>query len=193
MALTIALGGALPRRPAAGRRHAALRHRPGRARPRPPPRRPPRISAARLRRPRARRVLGRRAAGGDVGGGRPRRAAAARPTGPRYLMGVGTPRGPRRRRWRPGCDLFDCVIPTRNARNGLLHTSRGPVVLKNARWKLCRRAARPRLRLPDLPPLLAGLPAPPLPRPRGRGGGAGDRPQPALLPLLDAAGRGGLS
>jgi queuine tRNA-ribosyltransferase len=53
---------------------------------------------------------------------------------PRYLMGVGTP---------PdivhavaaGCDLFDCVIPTRNARNGLLHTSRGAVVLKNARWK----------------------------------------------------------
>ena len=53
---------------------------------------------------------------------------------PRYLMGVGTPAdiveavG-------AGCDLFDCVIPTRNARNGLLHTSRGPVVLKNARWK----------------------------------------------------------
>jgi len=53
---------------------------------------------------------------------------------PRYLMGVGTPRdivGA----VAAGCDLFDCVIPTRNARNGLLHTSRGPVVLKNARWK----------------------------------------------------------
>ena len=79
-------------------------------------------------------------------------------------------------------------MPTRNARNGLLHTSRGPVVLKNARWKLCRGAARPGLRLPDLPALLAGLPAPPLPRARGRGCGAGDRPQPALLPLLDATG-----
>jgi queuine tRNA-ribosyltransferase len=53
---------------------------------------------------------------------------------PRYLMGVGTPRD-LVAAVAAGCDLFDCVIPTRNARNGLLHTSRGPVVLKNARWK----------------------------------------------------------
>ncbi|MGD1148495.1 MAG: tRNA guanosine(34) transglycosylase Tgt [Thermoanaerobaculaceae bacterium] len=53
---------------------------------------------------------------------------------PRYLMGVGTPRDIVHA-VAAGCDLFDCVIPTRNARNGLLHTSRGPVVLKNARWK----------------------------------------------------------
>jgi queuine tRNA-ribosyltransferase len=53
---------------------------------------------------------------------------------PRYLMGVGTPRD-LVEAVVAGCDLFDCVIPTRNARNGLLHTSRGPVVLKNARWK----------------------------------------------------------
>ena len=53
---------------------------------------------------------------------------------PRYLMGVGTPRDIVNA-IASGCDLFDCVIPTRNARNGLLHTSRGPVVLKNARWK----------------------------------------------------------
>jgi queuine tRNA-ribosyltransferase len=49
-------------------------------------------------------------------------------------MGVGTPRDIVHA-VAAGCDLFDCVIPTRNARNGLLHTSRGPVVLKNARWK----------------------------------------------------------
>jgi queuine tRNA-ribosyltransferase len=53
---------------------------------------------------------------------------------PRYLMGVGTPLD-LVEAVAAGCDLFDCVIPTRNARNGLLHTSRGPVVLKNARWK----------------------------------------------------------
>ena len=50
---------------------------------------------------------------------------------PRYLMGVGTPadllEGVRR-----GVDLFDCVMPTRNARNGNLFTSRGPLKLRNA-------------------------------------------------------------
>jgi queuine tRNA-ribosyltransferase len=55
---------------------------------------------------------------------------------PRYLMGVGTP-SDLVHAVAAGCDLFDCVMPTRNARNGLLHTSRGPVVLKNARWKAC--------------------------------------------------------
>ena len=53
---------------------------------------------------------------------------------PRYLMGVGTPadllEGVRR-----GIDLFDCVMPTRNARNGHLFTSRGVLKLRNARHK----------------------------------------------------------
>ncbi|MGE5237014.1 MAG: tRNA guanosine(34) transglycosylase Tgt [Acidobacteriota bacterium] len=53
---------------------------------------------------------------------------------PRYLMGVGTPVD-LVHAVAAGVDLFDCVIPTRNARNGLLHTSRGPVVLKHARWR----------------------------------------------------------
>ncbi len=53
---------------------------------------------------------------------------------PRYLMGVGTPRD-LVTAVAAGVDLFDCVLPTRNARNGRLHTSRGPVVLKNARWR----------------------------------------------------------
>ena len=53
---------------------------------------------------------------------------------PRYLMGVGTPRD-LVHAVAAGVDLFDCVIPTRSARHGLLHTSRGPVVLKNARWR----------------------------------------------------------
>jgi queuine tRNA-ribosyltransferase len=53
---------------------------------------------------------------------------------PRYLMGVGRPEDIVHA-VSCGIDLFDCVIPTRNARNGLLHTSRGPVVLKHARWR----------------------------------------------------------
>jgi queuine tRNA-ribosyltransferase len=53
---------------------------------------------------------------------------------PRYLMGVGKPddliEGVK-----AGVDMFDCVLPTRAARTGLLFTSRGDLVLKNARWK----------------------------------------------------------
>ena len=53
---------------------------------------------------------------------------------PRYLMGVGTPEnlieGVAR-----GVDLFDCVMPTRNARTGSLFTTDGLVNIRNARWK----------------------------------------------------------
>ena len=53
---------------------------------------------------------------------------------PRYLMGVGTPadllEGVRR-----GIDMFDCVMPTRNARNGHLFTNTGVLKLRNARYK----------------------------------------------------------
>ena len=53
---------------------------------------------------------------------------------PRYLMGVGTP-------WNIlecislGVDQFDCVMPTRNARNGMLFTWNGVMNMKNAKWK----------------------------------------------------------
>ena len=50
---------------------------------------------------------------------------------PRYLMGVGTPDRPRRGVAR-GVDMFDCVMPTRNARNGQLFTSQGAINIKNA-------------------------------------------------------------
>jgi queuine tRNA-ribosyltransferase len=77
---------------------------------------------------------------------------------PRYLMGVGTPEdlvhGVAR-----GIDLFDCVLPTRNARNGQLFTSRGKVSIRNARYRAdaappdpdcacytCRTASRAYLR-----------------------------------------------
>lgn len=53
---------------------------------------------------------------------------------PRYLMGVGTP-------WNIlenialGIDMFDCVMPTRNGRNGMLFTSGGVINIKNKRWE----------------------------------------------------------
>lgn len=51
---------------------------------------------------------------------------------PRYVMGVGTPED-LVEGVRAGVDMFDCVMPTRNARNGMLFTSRGPVQIKNSR------------------------------------------------------------
>jgi queuine tRNA-ribosyltransferase len=53
---------------------------------------------------------------------------------PRYLMGVGTPHD-LVRAIGAGVDLFDCVLPTRNARNGQALTRRGRIVIKNARWR----------------------------------------------------------
>jgi queuine tRNA-ribosyltransferase len=61
---------------------------------------------------------------------------------PRYLMGVGTPLdlvtcvG-------SGVDMFDCVMPTRNARNGFLFTSQGKLVIKHARYAKDERPIDP--------------------------------------------------
>ena len=52
---------------------------------------------------------------------------------PRYLMGVGTPED-LLAGIAAGIDMFDCVLPTRTARNGLLFTSRGKLVIRNARY-----------------------------------------------------------
>lgn len=53
---------------------------------------------------------------------------------PRYLMGVGTPINILES-IALGIDMFDCVMPTRNARNGMLFTKRGIINIKNERWK----------------------------------------------------------
>ena len=53
---------------------------------------------------------------------------------PRYLMGVGTPENLLECIAR-GIDMFDCVLPTRNARHGLIYTSEGIINIKNAKWK----------------------------------------------------------
>ena len=54
---------------------------------------------------------------------------------PRYLMGVGTPED-LVAAVSNGVDMFDCVMPTRNARNGWLFTQYGDIKLKNAQYKL---------------------------------------------------------
>jgi queuine tRNA-ribosyltransferase len=77
---------------------------------------------------------------------------------PRYLMGVGTPEDLVEAVAR-GVDMFDCVLPTRNGRTGQAYTSRGRLVIKNARWatdtrpldercacSVCRRHSRAYLR-----------------------------------------------
>lgn len=53
---------------------------------------------------------------------------------PRYLMGVGTPANLLNCVER-GIDMFDCVLPTRNARHGLLYTQKGIINIKNLKWK----------------------------------------------------------
>jgi len=80
------------------------------------------------------------------------------PDRPRYLMGVGPPEDLVECVAR-GVDMFDCVIPTRNGRNGQAFTSRGKLNIKNARWAsdarpldpacacaVCRRYSRAYLR-----------------------------------------------
>jgi queuine tRNA-ribosyltransferase len=53
---------------------------------------------------------------------------------PRYLMGVGTPED-LVEAVRAGLDMFDCVLPTRNARNGWLFTRHGDIRIRNARYR----------------------------------------------------------
>ncbi|MCR4658817.1 MAG: tRNA guanosine(34) transglycosylase Tgt [Bacteroidales bacterium] len=55
---------------------------------------------------------------------------------PRYLMGVGSPVNLLECIER-GVDMFDCVMPTRNGRNGLLFTMNGTINIKNKKWETC--------------------------------------------------------
>jgi queuine tRNA-ribosyltransferase len=61
---------------------------------------------------------------------------------PRYLMGVGTPEDIVEAVGR-GIDMFDCVLPTRNARNGWLFTRYGDIKIRNARHRADTRALDP--------------------------------------------------
>ena len=79
--------------------------------------------------------------GVSVGEGQPHKRRVVELTAPslpadkvRYLMGVGTP-AELFHAVSHGVDLFDCVLPSRNARHGLLYTSQGPLRIKNARFR----------------------------------------------------------
>ena len=104
---------------------------------------------------------------------------------PRYLMGVGTP---------PdllhaigcGVDMFDCVLPTHLAWQGTAFTSTGRVRISRGRPPVRRWAPGRPLRLPHLPGLQPGLPAPPGQVQRTAGAAAAEHPQPAPLPAADA-------
>ncbi len=104
---------------------------------------------------------------------------------PHYLMGVGTPEdlvdGVAN-----GVDMFDCVMPTRNARNGWLFTRFGDVKIKNARYKDDMAPLDESCDLLLLPEFLARVPAPPAPLERDPGRAPEHDPQPALLPESDA-------
>jgi queuine tRNA-ribosyltransferase len=63
---------------------------------------------------------------------------------PRYLMGVGTPENILECIER-GIDMFDCVLPTRNARNGQLFTTNGKINIRNAKFKLSDRMIDPEI------------------------------------------------
>ena len=90
-------------------------------------------------------VAGKNAAGNAIGGlsvGEPSEEMYAMveevnailpPDRPRYLMGVGTPVNILEA-ISLGVDMFDCVMPTRNGRNGMLFTSRGIINIKNRKW-----------------------------------------------------------
>ncbi len=100
---------------------------------------------------------------------------------PRYLMGVGRPEdlveGVAR-----GVDMFDCVMPTRNARNGHFFTSTGTVRIRNARPGPDRAG----LRLPCLPQRLhPQLSASPGSLQRDAGADVGHPAQPLVLPAAD--------
>jgi len=61
---------------------------------------------------------------------------------PRYLMGVGRP-SDILRATACGVDMFDCVLPTRSGRMGMLYTSQGEMIIKNARYRLDDRPPDP--------------------------------------------------
>ena len=75
---------------------------------------------------------------------------------PRYLMGVGTP-ADLLAAIGMGFDMFDCVLPTRNARNGSAFTSAGPLSIKRAAYARDDAPARRRMRMPSVPDAFARL------------------------------------
>ena len=103
---------------------------------------------------------------------------------PRYLMGVGTPEdlvaGVA-----AGVDMFDCVLPTRNARNGWLFTRFGDVKIRNARHRTDTRPLDETCGCYTCRNFTRALPAPPAAGQRDPRRAPQHDPQPALLPGAD--------
>ena len=104
---------------------------------------------------------------------------------PRYLMGVGLP-GDLVRAVARGVDLFDCVLPTRNARNGTLFTSAGRINIKRAEYQRDPRPLDEALWMRGLRAIQSRLSAPPVHLRRDPGRASAHDPQPDLLSGLDA-------
>ena len=178
------LGGALARRPPAAR-PGAVRDRPGRARAGPPgrERRGPSPSL-----PFDGICLGGLA--GDESRGRARRGARGRRgrrsaaiPAVRYLMGLGSPADMLEAVHR-GVDLFDSVLPARVARTGQVWVPGGRLNLRNQRFLDDPAPIQDGLPVPGLPPVLAGLPRPPVPGPGAPRLPSRDLSQPDLHPRL---------
>ncbi len=100
---------------------------------------------------------------------------------PRYLMGVGT-LADLLHAVEQGVDLFDCVLPSRNARHGVLFTRDGVLRIKNAAFRDDPRPLDPECGCPACRASVARLPAPSGARRRAHRRGPRDAAQPARLP-----------
>ena len=100
---------------------------------------------------------------------------------PRYLMGMGTPED-LIEAVLAGVDMFDCVLPTRNARNGWLFTRTGDVKIRNAKWRDDTRPLDADCACYACRNFTPRLPAPPAERERDPRRAPEHDPQPALLP-----------
>ena len=106
---------------------------------------------------------------------------------PRYLMGVGTP-DDLLQSLKRGVDMFDCVLPTRAGRHGLVFTRRGRLNLRNARFADDPRPVDPLLVVSDGARLFPRLLAAPGEVGRDPGDDGADRNQPRLLSGPDGRG-----
>ena len=109
---------------------------------------------------------------------------------PRYLMGVGTPADLVKAVAR-GMDMFDCVIPTRHARNGQLFTSEGPLNIRNSRFQADTGPIDPRCGCYACRQLFALVLAASAAVQRDPRRAPRDDPQPPLLPGAHGADAGG--
>ncbi len=100
---------------------------------------------------------------------------------PRYLMGVGTPVDLVEAVAR-GVDMFDCVLPTRNARNGQLFTRDGKLNIKNAQYAEDDRPVDPGCRCYTCRTALTRVPASPVCRRRDERRHPQHHPQHPVLP-----------